>query len=272
MWDREFISGSSSSDRSKSPQDQFRYFSPVRPVSDFQRETWESPNEYELNHMTPVAGPERSRMLELQRKKLNSRGRTPSKVTINDFSPNLPLKREKIKPICITDDLDEEILEVNPSRLECASDEEVPLKPMEDSPLESLEDSDEDSDEEEEESKVTPPTKEIILGCMANRREFLTSPVPKGITLQCTIRRDRSGFSRFHPKYYMYISDGLEFIAAAKKRPANRTSNYLITMNQHDFSKKSSTYIAKVRSNFVGSQFSIYSNGLNPKDKKATLS
>ncbi|OMJ77625.1 hypothetical protein SteCoe_22751 [Stentor coeruleus] len=111
--------------------------------------------------------------------------------------------------------------------------------------------------------------REIIANEMRDMKKFLTSPIVKGITLQCSIRRDKSGFNRLFPKYYMQTSEGLNFLLAGKKRAGNRTSNYMVTMNQKDFNTKSQSFIGKVRSNFLGTEFLIYDSGLNPKRKGA---
>ncbi|OMJ85224.1 hypothetical protein SteCoe_13540 [Stentor coeruleus] len=119
---------------------------------------------------------------------------------------------------------------------------------------------------------VRQPTvnvREIIANEMKDMKKFLLSPLAKGITLQCSIRRDKSGFNRLFPKYYMQISEGLTFLLAGKKRAGNRTSNYMMTMNQKDFNTKSQSFLGKVRSNFLGTEFMVYDSGLNPKRKGA---
>lgn len=114
--------------------------------------------------------------------------------------------------------------------------------------------------------------REIIANEMRDMKKFLTSPIAKSITLQCSIRRDKSGFNRLFPKYFMQTSEGLNFLLAGKKRAGNRTSNYMVTMNQKDFNTKSQSFIGKVRSNFLGTEFLIYDSGLNPKRKGANPS
>ena len=114
--------------------------------------------------------------------------------------------------------------------------------------------------------------REILEREMTDMKRFLTSPLPRGIMVQCTIKRDKKGFGRLFPKYYMHLSDGWTFLLAGKKRGANRTSNYAITMNQKDFSVKNPSYLGKVRSNFLGTEFHIFDNGLNPKRKGANSS
>ena len=42
----------------------------------------------------------------------------------------------------------------------------------------------------------------------------------------------------------------------------------MISMDQEKIDKKSAGYLGKVRSNFLGTEFSIYDNGLNPKKAK----
>jgi tubby-related protein 1 len=55
---------------------------------------------------------------------------------------------------------------------------------------------------------------------------------------------------------------------ASKKRPKNKTSNYLITMDQNDMNRAGSSYLGKLRSNFVGTEFQVFDDGINPKDNK----
>ena len=43
----------------------------------------------------------------------------------------------------------------------------------------------------------------------------------------------------------------------------------MVTMHQKDFNTKSSSFLGKVRSNFLGTEFMLYDNGLNPKRKGA---
>lgn len=45
----------------------------------------------------------------------------------------------------------------------------------------------------------------------------------------------------------------------------NSTSNYMITIETKKFEKESSGYLGKVRSNFLGTEFSIFDSKENPK-------
>eukprot|EP00878_Enallax_costatus_P046302 GHUV01056118.1.p1 GENE.GHUV01056118.1~~GHUV01056118.1.p1 ORF type:complete len:165 (-),score=61.74 GHUV01056118.1:274-768(-) len=59
----------------------------------------------------------------------------------------------------------------------------------------------------------------------------------------------------------MYLDDGNVFLLAARKRKKSTSSAYVISRSKHpdDLTRKSSSYIGKLRSNFVGTEFSISS-------------
>jgi hypothetical protein len=54
---------------------------------------------------------------------------------------------------------------------------------------------------------------------------------------------------------------GYQFLLSARKRVKTTTSSYIISTSQGDLSRHSSSCIAKLRSNFVGTGFSIYLTG-----------
>jgi hypothetical protein len=98
---------------------------------------------------------------------------------------------------------------------------------------------------------------------------FLMTPLPKDFVMQCTVRRNRKGFNRIFPSYFLHTSEGHYFVLAGKKRSGNKSSNYLITMNETELKVKSPGYLGKLRSNFVGTEFTIYDTGTNPSKKHA---
>lgn len=73
--------------------------------------------------------------------------------------------------------------------------------------------------------------------------------------------RHKSGMNRFWPKYTLSLSSTNQFLLTGKKRAGNKTSNYMITMDQEKASKQGSGFLGKVRSNFLGTEFSIYDSG-----------
>ena len=67
------------------------------------------------------------------------------------------------------------------------------------------------------------------------------------------------------PTYFMYLESKEKsenvFLLAARRRKKSKMCNYVITTNQCDLSRDSSGYSAKLRSNFLGTEFSIFSAG-----------
>ena len=102
-----------------------------------------------------------------------------------------------------------------------------------------------------------------------NRMEFATRPVPQGVTVKCRIRRDRRGVDKnMFPSYYLEYErdDGKKiFIMAARKRKKSATSNYLLSTDATDLSRDGDSFLGKVRSNMLGTQFTIFDSGRSPK-------
>ncbi|GJT66666.1 tubby-like F-box protein 5 [Tanacetum coccineum] len=87
----------------------------------------------------------------------------------------------------------------------------------------------------------------------------LKQPGPRDAPIQCYIRRDRA--TSTHRLYFGLTpsedeSDKL-LLAAKKIRKATRTE-FAISLVADDFSRASSTYVGKLRSNFLGTKFTIY--------------
>ncbi|XP_024894552.1 tubby protein homolog isoform X4 [Pteropus alecto] len=62
------------------------------------------------------------------------------------------------------------------------------------------------------------------------------------------------------------------FLLAGRKRKKSKTSNYLISVDPTDLSRGGDSYIGKLRSNLMGTKFTIYDNGVNPqKASSSTL-
>jgi len=59
------------------------------------------------------------------------------------------------------------------------------------------------------------------------------------------------------------------FLLAGRKRKKSATSNYLISTDPTDLSRGGESYVGKLRSNLLGTQFTIYDNGYSlMKDDK----
>lgn len=132
----------------------------------------------------------------------------------------------------------------------------------------------------EESESSWPPRKNVVAcaGVCRNWREImkelvkapeisgkltfpisLKQPGPRDSLLQCYIKRNRS-----NQTYYLYLglnqasNDDGKFLLAARKCRRATCTDYIISLNCDDVSKGSSTYIGKLRSNFLGTKFTIY--------------
>lgn len=86
----------------------------------------------------------------------------------------------------------------------------------------------------------------------------LKQPGPRGSLIQCFIKRNRSSQT-----YHLYLSlnqasnDDGKFLLAARKCRRPTCTDYIISVNAEDVSKGSSAYIGKLRSNFLGTKFTV---------------
>lgn len=90
---------------------------------------------------------------------------------------------------------------------------------------------------------------------------------PKNTLIQCTIKRDRSGLKLFYPEYHLYLSYNYTYLMSAKKWSIMKRSNYLMSSDK-TISRNSLSYIGNLRSNFLGTEFTIYDNGESPEKCK----
>ena len=87
----------------------------------------------------------------------------------------------------------------------------------------------------------TPSAPEFDASALDLRdmRKFLTTACPRRAgVVQCSIKRNRSGTNKLFPEYAVYMKEGDRFLMCSKKRPNNKTSNYLISMGEGDLKKE----------------------------------
>ncbi|XP_062994789.1 tubby-related protein 2 [Elgaria multicarinata webbii] len=100
---------------------------------------------------------------------------------------------------------------------------------------------------------------------------FVLKAAPQGSTIQCRITRDRKGMDKgIFPFYYLHLemeNGKKRFLMSGRKRKKSKTSNYLISLDPIDLSRDGDNFIGKVRSNVLGTKFTVFDNGINP-DKK----
>ncbi|NXS76502.1 TULP1 protein, partial [Pandion haliaetus] len=99
-----------------------------------------------------------------------------------------------------------------------------------------------------------------------NLEEFVLRPAPQGVTIKCRVTRDKKGMDRgLYPTYYLHLdNDKKVFLLAGRKRKKSKTSNYLISIDPTDLSRGGENFIGKLRSNLMGTKFTVFDNGANP--------
>lgn len=96
-----------------------------------------------------------------------------------------------------------------------------------------------------------------------DRENFLLTPGPRTNPVLCFIVRDRNE-SKMYPKYSLYLDEGGKFLISSRKRKKSKSSNYLISLDDDDLNRESSSYFGKVRSNFLGTEFILFDHGSKP--------
>ncbi|XP_022748558.1 tubby-like F-box protein 8 [Durio zibethinus] len=133
-----------------------------------------------------------------------------------------------------------------------------------------------------EESESTWPARKNVVACASVCRSWrvickeivknpefcgkltfplsLKQPGPHDGTIQCFIKRDKSKLT-----YHLFLCLSLaslvengKFLLSAKRTRRTTSTEYIISMNADNISRSSSSYIGKLRSNFLGTKFIIY--------------
>ncbi|KAI9113620.1 hypothetical protein K1719_015547 [Acacia pycnantha] len=132
-----------------------------------------------------------------------------------------------------------------------------------------------------EESETTWPARAVVVFCASVCKSWraitkeivktpeqcgrLTFPVsvkqpgPRDAPIQCFIRRNRETST-----YYLYFglvpseNERAKLLLAVKKIRKPTATEFVISFIADDFSRASSTYLGKLRSNFLGTKFAVY--------------
>ncbi|KAF8411628.1 hypothetical protein HHK36_004186 [Tetracentron sinense] len=133
-----------------------------------------------------------------------------------------------------------------------------------------------------EASESTWPTRKHVVACAAVCRSWramckeivkspescgkftfpvsLKQPGPRDGIIQCFIKRDKSNLT-YH--LFLCLSPALlvengKFLLSAKRNRRTTCTEYVISMDAGNISRSSSTYLGKLRSNFLGTKFIMY--------------
>ncbi|KAG2273568.1 hypothetical protein Bca52824_056123 [Brassica carinata] len=93
----------------------------------------------------------------------------------------------------------------------------------------------------------------------------LKQPGPRESLIQCFIKRNRATQS-----YHLYLgltnslTDEGKFLLAASKLKHTTCTDYIISLRSDDMSRRSQAYVGKVRSNFLGTKFTVFDGNMLP--------
>ncbi|KAL1563779.1 Tubby-like F-box protein 7 [Salvia divinorum] len=103
----------------------------------------------------------------------------------------------------------------------------------------------------------------------------LKKPGPRDGPLQCLIKRDKKNAT-----FYLYLAltpsftDKGKFLLAARRYKNGARTEYIISLDPEDLSQGSKAYVGKLRSDFLGTNFTVYDsqpphNGAKPSNSKS---
>ncbi|KAG2328219.1 hypothetical protein Bca4012_037244 [Brassica carinata] len=104
----------------------------------------------------------------------------------------------------------------------------------------------------------------------------LKLPGPREVSNQCLIKRNKRTST-----FYLYLAltpsftDKGKFLLAARRFRTGAYTEYIISLDADDFSQASNAYVGKLRSDFLGTNFTVYDsqpphNGAKPSHGKAS--
>ena len=87
--------------------------------------------------------------------------------------------------------------------------------------------------------------------------------------LECTIIRDKSGFTKkIYPVYKLTHCQSNKFLLSSQKMNMVRSAHYVISMDETNITKTSPGYLGKIRSDNSGIEYNLYDKGENPASVK----
>ncbi|KAG6385942.1 hypothetical protein SASPL_154825 [Salvia splendens] len=139
-----------------------------------------------------------------------------------------------------------------------------------------------------EESETAWPARAVVVSCASVCRSWrdvtkdivktpeecgrltfpisLKQPGPRDAPVQCFIKRDRAT-STYRLRFGLSPSEDEsdKLLLTARKMRRATSTDFLISLVADDFSRASNTYVGKLRSNFLGTKFTIY-DSQSPND------
>jgi hypothetical protein len=93
-------------------------------------------------------------------------------------------------------------------------------------------------------------------------RLMVSRPIEKEKWFRCRIERK---YENKIAKYFLYSSENDTLLLSSFKNPKKRSSCYIICLSDELGYSKENNHLAKLQSNYFGTEFCIYDNGKKPK-------
>merc|ERR1712018_640068 len=104
------------------------------------------------------------------------------------------------------------------------------------------------------------PLSELMTGAH-NLNKFVLEPGPEDCPVKCRITRNCKGLDKgIYPTYFLHYEqdNGRRiFLLAGLKRKKCSTSTYVLSTDPTDLSRQGNSTLASVRSNLLGTMFSV---------------
>ncbi|KAJ4881726.1 Tubby-like F-box protein 6 [Raphanus sativus] len=117
-------------------------------------------------------------------------------------------------------------------------------------------------------------TKEVVkvpeLSGLLTFPVSVKQPGPRDEPIQCFIKRERAtGIFRLYLGLSPALTGDKSKLLLSAKRVRRATGvEFIVSLSGHDLSRSSSNYIGKLRSNFLGTKFTVYENQPPPVDSR----
>ncbi|XP_014251987.1 protein king tubby-like [Cimex lectularius] len=94
-----------------------------------------------------------------------------------------------------------------------------------------------------------------------NAESLIFETAPEGRVYKCKIRREKRGTFPVFCLYFQHAPKKRTFLLAGKKCMFSRSGSYTISTDPDNFSRKAPTYIGKLNSNLIGTNYTLYDVG-----------
>eukprot|EP00197_Chlamydomonas_leiostraca_P007276 CAMPEP_0202868270 /NCGR_PEP_ID=MMETSP1391-20130828/10614_1 /ASSEMBLY_ACC=CAM_ASM_000867 /TAXON_ID=1034604 /ORGANISM="Chlamydomonas leiostraca, Strain SAG 11-49" /LENGTH=428 /DNA_ID=CAMNT_0049548413 /DNA_START=313 /DNA_END=1599 /DNA_ORIENTATION=- len=99
------------------------------------------------------------------------------------------------------------------------------------------------------------------------RNEAVSRVAPSEGMVRCYVRRVKNFFGT-HCSFQMHLENGDVFLLAARRRKKSKVSSYVISQDLEDLRRDTDNCLAKLKANFVGTEYSLWAKGGSGAVKK----